>query len=222
MKYQFQFGILQDYGLYMVQGAWYTITISFWSILFSTVLGLLFASILASKNRLLRNLTIIYIDVFRTVPLVCLLIWIHYVLPILINVTLSPVESAIISLSLNGGAQVCEAFRGGMEAIPITQHQAAYSLGFSRLGVLRYIVIPQAVFSSLPAYTNVCIIIIKNMTVSLLISVPEVMYRAQELSTRFFRPLELYTGAALIYVALILVFSYAMRRVEKLRKWEPI
>jgi polar amino acid transport system permease protein len=60
------------------------------------------------------------------------------------------------------------------------------------------------------------------MTVSLLISVPEVMYRAQELSTRFFRPLELYTGAALIYVALILVFSYAMRRVEKLRKWEPI
>ena len=222
MTYQFQWGVLIEWGGYIAKGMWYTVVVSFWSILASTVLGLLLASMHLSKSKIFRVAAVVYVDVFRTIPLLCLLIWIHYVLSIIIHYSFSPVESAILAISLNGGALACEAYRGGLEAIPPTQQQAAYSLGFSQLGTLRYVIIPQAFFSTLPALTNVYITNIKNVTVTMIVSVPEVMFRAQEITVQIFRPLELYTGAAILYVALIVSFSYAMRQIERLQKWEAI
>jgi len=153
---------------------------------------------------------------------VVLLIWIHYVLPILTGLNFSATTSSIVALSLNGAALACEAYRGGLSAIPLTQTQAAQSLGFSRWQILRYITLPQAFFATLPSLTNVQITVIKNVTVTVLISVPEVMFRAQELTVQFFRPLELYTGAALLYVALIWGYTMLMRSLERLQKWQPI
>ncbi len=222
MTYQFKFNVIQEYLPYLMEGAWYTIRIGFWSIFCATIIGLLLASLQMSRNRFLKICTIGYIDVFRTIPLVVLLIWIHYVLPLLLGTTFSPEQSAILALSLNGGAMACEAFRGGLEAIPFTQQQASYSLGFSHIGTLRYVIIPQAIFSTLPSLTNVYITNIKNISVTMIISVPEIMFRAQEAMIQTFRPLELYTGAAIVYIVLIVAFSYGMRALEKLRKWEPI
>ena len=222
MEYQFQFGILKDYAPYLIGGLGYTVMVGFGNIAIATVLGLFFASMQISRNRLLKTLAVLYVDTFRTIPLVCLLIWIHYVMPIIFKVGFSPTESSIIALSLNGGALACEAFRGGLEAIPSTQRQASRSLGFSRLATLRYVIIPQAIYATLPPLTNVYITNLRNVTVTMIVSVPEVMFRAQELTVQFFRPLELYTGAAIIYIVLIVIFSYIMRGIEKMRKWEPI
>jgi His/Glu/Gln/Arg/opine family amino acid ABC transporter permease subunit len=222
MSYSFQFGVLAEYGSYISAGIWYTMYVGLWSIIFSTLIGLAFASMQLSSNRLLKIIVLVYVDIFRTIPLVCLLVWVHYVLPLFVNFGFSSSQSAILSLSLNGGALACEAFRGGLEAIPQTQKQAAHSLGFSHIGTLRHVIIPQAIFSTLPAITNVYITNIKNVTVTMIVSVPEIMFRAQEIAVQTFRPLELYTGAAVLYIALIVVFSYGMRSLEKLQKWETI
>jgi His/Glu/Gln/Arg/opine family amino acid ABC transporter permease subunit len=222
MTYQFQWGVLSEWGLYLTKGMWYTILVSFWSIVFSTVLGLILASMQLSNKRILRTVALIYVDVFRTIPLLCLLIWIHYVFSTITGISFTPVQSAVLSLSLNGAALACEAYRGGLEAIAPTQHQAAYSLGFSEIGTFRHIILPQAFFSTLPAITNVYITNIKNTTITMIVSVPEVMFRAQEITVQVFRPLEMYTGAAVLYVAFIVAFSYAMRMVERLQKWQPI
>ena len=222
MTYQFQWGVLTEWGFYLTKGMWYTIAVSFWSILFSTVLGLVLASMQLSKNRTLKTVALVYVDIFRTIPLLCLLIWIHYVLSAITGISFTPVQSAVLSLSLNGAALASEAYRGGLEAIPPTQHQAAYSLGFSELGTFRHIILPQAFFSTLPAITNVYITNIKNTTITMIVSVPEVMFRAQEVTVQVFRPLEMYTGAAILYVAFIVAFSYAMRMIERLQNWQPI
>jgi His/Glu/Gln/Arg/opine family amino acid ABC transporter permease subunit len=222
MAYQFHWGVLTEHGLYLAKGMWYTIAVSFWSILFSTILGLVLASMQMSKNRILKTVALVYVDVFRTIPLLCLLIWIHYVLSAITGISFTPVQSAVLSLSLNGAALACEAYRGGLEAIPPTQHQAAYSLGFSEPGTFRHIILPQAFFSTLPAITNVYITNIKNTTITMIVSVPEVMFRAQEITVQIFRPLEMYTGAAILYVAFIVAFSYGMRMIEKVQKWQPI
>ncbi|CAH1689267.1 Polar amino acid transport system permease protein [Hyphomicrobiales bacterium] len=222
MNYTFQFGVLSEYGPYLAGGlmhAWWT---SFPAILFSTFLGVVLAAMSMSRRRLVRGISIVFVDLFRTLPVVVLLIWIHYVLPILIGSSFSPTASSIVALSLNGAALACEAFRGGLEAIPQTQVQAAQSLGFSRWKVMRYITLPQAFFATLPSLTNVHITVIKNVTVTVLIAVPEVMFRAQELTVQFFRPLEFYTGAALLYVALIWGYTILMRMIERLQKWQPI
>jgi len=222
MNYTFQFGILWDYGPYLAWGLWHAWWTSLPSIMLSTVLGLGLAAMSLSRQRGVRAVSVIFVDLFRTLPVVVLLIWIHYVMPILTGLNLSPTGSSILALSLNGAALACEAFRGGLEAIPPTQQQAAQSLGFSRRQVFRYITIPQAFFATLPSLTNVHITVIKNVTVTVLIAVPEVMFRAQELTVQFFRPLELYTGAAILYVALIWGYTVAMRSLEKLQKWQPI
>ena len=222
MNYDFNFSILLDYGPYLAGGVWYSVLVAFPSIAIATVLGLVLAAFHLSKLRALRVIGAVYVDIFRTLPVVVLLIWVHYVLPILGGFGLSPVESSILALSMNGSALACEAYRGGLQAIPDTQRQAAWSLGMSKFDILRYVIVPQGFFSTLPALTNVHITIIKNVTVTVLIAVPEIMFRAQELTVQFFRPLELYTGAAVIYVALILSFTVAMRRLERLRRWEPV
>ena len=222
MTYQFQWNVLSEWDPYLAKGMWFTVTVSFWSIFFSTIIGLFLATIQMYENRILKAAALVYIDIFRTIPLLCLLIWVHYVLSVLTGIPFTPVQSAILSLSLNGGALACEAYRGGLEAIPNTQQQAAFSLGFSRLRALRHIIIPQAFFSTLPALTNVYITNIKNTTITMIVAVPEVMFRAQEITVQVFRPLEMYTGAALLYVAFIVAFSYTMRMVEKLQKWQPI
>lgn len=222
MNYTFQFGVLSDYGPYLAGGLWHAWWTSFPAILFSTLLGVVLAAMSMSQRRLVRSASVVFVDLFRTLPVVVLLIWIHYVLPILTGASLSPTASSVIALSLNGAALACEAFRGGLEAIPQTQVQAAQSLGFSRWKVMRYITLPQAFFATLPSLTNVHITVIKNVTVTVLIAVPEVMFRAQELTVQFFRPLEFYTGAALLYVALIWGYTILMRMIERLQKWQAI
>jgi His/Glu/Gln/Arg/opine family amino acid ABC transporter permease subunit len=222
MNYTFQFGVLSDYGPYLAGGLWHAWWTSFPAILFSTLIGVVLAAMSMSRRRLWRGVSVVFVDLFRTLPVVVLLIWIHYVLPILTGTSFSPTMSSVIALSLNGAALACEAFRGGLEAIPQTQVQAAQSLGFSRWKVMRYITLPQAFFATLPSLTNVHITVIKNVTVTVLIAVPEVMFRAQELTVQFFRPLEFYTGAALLYVALIWGYTIMMRMIERLQKWQPI
>ena len=201
---------------------WHAWWVSFPSIILTTLLGLVLAAMSLSRFRSARTAAVIFVDFFRTLPVVVLLIWIHYVLPILTGLNFSATTSSIVALSLNGAALACEAYRGGLSAIPLTQTQAAQSLGFSRWQILRYITLPQAFFATLPSLTNVQITVIKNVTVTVLISVPEVMFRAQELTVQFFRPLELYTGAALLYVALIWGYTMLMRSLERLQKWQPI
>jgi His/Glu/Gln/Arg/opine family amino acid ABC transporter permease subunit len=222
MSYKFQFGVVWEYGDYLAAGLWHAWWTSFPSILLSTLFGLGLAALSLARLRALRIVGVAYVDFFRTVPVVVLLLWIHYVLPILIGVSFSPTTSAILALSLNGAALACEAFRGGLESIPGTQGQAALSVGFSRWQAFRYVTVPQAFFATLPALTNVHITIIKNVTVTVLISVPEVMFRAQLLTNQTFRPLELYTAAAFLYIGLICLYIAAMRGLEKMRKWQPI
>lgn len=222
MNYTFQFGVLAEYGPYLAGGLWHAWWTSFPSIILTTVLGVVLAAMHLTRSIVLRGAAMVFVDLFRTLPVVVLLIWIHYVMPILTGISSSPTTSSIIALSLNGAALACEAFRGGLAAIPPTQTQAAQSLGFSRWQVFRYVTLPQAFFATLPSLTNVHITVIKNVTVTVLIAVPEVMFRAQELTIQFFRPLEFYTGAAILYVALIWGYAVFMRSLEKLQKWQPI
>jgi len=222
MGYKFDFSILHTYGPYMLEGLYQTVWVAIPSIIAATALGLVLAIFTTARNRLLRLPSVVFVDVFRTIPVICLLFWVHFVLPMLTGWRFSAAESAIISLSLNGAAFTSEAFRGGIESIAVTQRQAAESLGFSRIQTMRYVIFPQAFFMTLPAVTNVHITIIKTVPIAVVIAVPEVMFRAQELTVQFFRPLELYTGAAVLYVGLVIVYTIIMRGLEGLRRWEPI
>lgn len=196
-------------------GLKYTIMVAGLSLVFGTILGLSVALIRMSHKPVISQVAYIYTDFFRTTPALVQLIWIFYALPILTPVSLSPVLSGVLALSLNCGAFLSEIFRSGLESIERGQRDASFVLGLSRIQTFRHIVLPQAFRRVLPPTANVFISLIKDSSLLSVIAVPELLYQSQVLATNTFRPLEIYTGLAVLYFCITYPLSLATSAIER-------
>jgi His/Glu/Gln/Arg/opine family amino acid ABC transporter permease subunit len=199
----------------MGQGLLYAVVVSILALLFGNVIGLFVATIRMSNKQPFSALAYIYIEFFRTTPPLVQLVWIFYVLPILFNISVGPVQAGVIALSLNAGAFLAEIFRGGIQEVPSGQRDAAFVTGLSRPTTFWGIIFPQAVRSMLPATGNVFISLVKDSSLLSVIAVPELTYQAQQLATSTFRPLEVYTVLALTYFLVTYPLSLGLGRLEK-------
>ena len=169
------------------------------------------------RRRTLARLAAGYTEACRSAPEYVLLIWIHYVPPLLlslmtgIKISFSPFVSAVIALGLAYSGYLSETFRAGILAVPRGHLDAAAALGMSRHLTLRRIVLPQAVRHMLPEAMNQAISLFKATTLVSLIAVPDLMYRVSMIAAQEMRPLPLYTGAALVYCVLIFGFASTVR-----------
>jgi polar amino acid transport system permease protein len=168
-----------------------------------------------SRKFPLVQIAYVYIDFFRTTPALVQLIWIFYVLPIILGLNLSPFTSGVIALSLNAGAFLAEVFRSGLQSISQGQHDAAYVLGLRRDQTWLRIIFPQAFRRVLPATGNVLIGLLKDSSLLSVVAVPELTYQMQTHVAVTFRPLELYTGLAIMYFVLTYPMSLAVSALER-------
>lgn len=174
---------------------------------------------LARNNRSwpLRAFGTIYTETFRNAPEYVLVLWVHYVVPVLLSQMLTTtlkfpsVFSAILALGLASSGYFAETFRAGIQAIPRGHVEAALSLGISRAQTMRRIVLPQAVRLMLPEGLNNLVSLFKATTLVSLISVPDLLYKIQVVNQYEMKPLPLYTGAAIIYFLLIFLLSSLAR-----------
>ena len=163
----------------------------------------------------------LYVEIFRNAPDYIMLVWVHFVLPLLIGVVLhsrfefNPFVSAMIALGFVYSGYFAETFRAGIEAIPGGHLEAARSLGMGEGLILRRIILPQVVRSMLPESINQFISLFKATTIVSLIAVPDLMYQVQMVIQQEMRPLPLYTGAALTYFFVIFVASTALRAASE-------
>jgi polar amino acid transport system permease protein len=118
-------------------------------------------------------------------------------------------------LALSSSAYSAEIFRAGIRAVPTGQIEAAYALGYSQYQAARDIVAPQAIRLMVPPYVGLFIATVKNSALASFIAVPEVLHRANSAISESFRPLELYTAVAVVYVALLLPLSLLSKRFER-------
>lgn len=217
LAYSWDWGVVTDgatlHGVLI--GAKYTLIVSALSLLFGSVIGLVAATIRLWRVPVLNQLTYVYVDFFRTTPALVQLIWIFYVLPILMGVSLSAVDSGVIALSLNAGAFLSEIFRGGLVSIEQGQHDAAFVLGLSRLRAMWHVIVPQALRRVLPAVANVFISLLKDSALLSVIAVSELTYQAQADVARTFRPLEFYTLLAVAYFVLTYPISLLTTALER-------
>jgi polar amino acid transport system permease protein len=173
--------------------------------------------------RWLHNLAVGYIEVFRGTPLLVQLFIVYYGLPAFgsmfglpgVGITLDRLPAAFITLGLNSGAYQAEYFRGAIQAIGSGQMTAARSLGMTKMQAIIFIILPQALRLALPAWSNEAVSMIKYTAVVFLIAVPDIMGKAKILSGRYFNPIELYITVALIYMALVAVATWLVRRLER-------
>ena len=200
---------------FLLSGLTTTIYISIVSIIISIILGLLVAIPSLAKSKFLTYLNIGYVEIVRAIPLLVLILWIYYGLPIMTGISFSPFVSGIIALSISESAFQAEIFRAGINSIKKSQWEAGSSLGLSFFRKLRLVILPQAIKNILPAIGNQFVYVLKMSSLVSIIGIGDLTRKANELVVTTYRPLEIYTFLILEYLILILVVSFLVRKLEK-------
>ncbi len=201
--------------LFMLGGLKYTVLLSLTAILISVVIGLLVALPGLSKNPLARGFNRMYVEIVRAVPLLVLILWVYYGLPIMLGVAINVFWAGVVALALSDSAFEAEIFRSGIQSIDRGQIEAADTLGLGYIDRMRYVILPQALRRVLPPLGNQLVYMLKMSSLVSVIGMEELTRRANELVTAEYRPLETYSILMLEYLVLILFVSAWVRWLER-------
>jgi polar amino acid transport system permease protein len=199
---------------YLLRGVLVTVGLTVATMTIGLVLGTILALANMSKHKALAGPARFYIWVFRGTPLLVQLVMIYTALP-QIGIKLSVLPSALLALSLNEAAYLSETIRGGFNGIPRGQIEAARALGLSRWHTLRLVLAPQVARLIIPPLGNSLNGLLKATSLASVISLEELMRRAQVLMQEKFETLELYTVAALYYLLLTSLWNLVQTRLER-------
>ena len=200
---------------FLLSGLTTTIFISVISIITSAIIGFIIAIPSLAKSKFLTYINIGYVEIVRAIPLLVLILWIYYGLPIMTGISFSPFVSGIIALSISESAFQAEIFRAGINSIKKAQWEAGSSLGLNFFKRLRLVILPQAIKNILPALGNQFVYVLKMSSLVSIIGIGDLTRKANELVVTTYRPLEIYTFLILEYLILILVVSFFVRKLEK-------
>ena len=215
---------------YLLSGIPLTLLISFYAIVFGSVIGLTGALMLRSRARALRWTAAGYVDLFRKLPLYVVLLWIYFGFPtalrdvpdeikslpvISLLANMNAVTAAVIGLSLNAGAFLIEVFRAGIESVGRGQVDAAYSFGMSHRTAMRRIVLPQALRRMLPPTVNQYISVVKDSSLAGAIGVLEITRQSTLLQTQILHAMEIYTFLGAQYFLILTLLTWVSQYLER-------
>jgi polar amino acid transport system permease protein len=201
---------------FMFSGVWLTVSLSLISIICSITIGLFVALPGLSLNPYLRSFNRIYVEALRSIPVLVLILWVYYGLPVVLGISLSPFVAGVVALALSDSAFEAEIFRAGIQSIERGQTEAADALGFTYAQKMRHIILPQAIRRILPPLGNQFVYMLKMSSLLSIIGLQELTRKANELTVTVYRPLEIYTILVLEYLILILLVSRLVRWLEAL------
>ncbi len=201
MSYQWDWSALWDNLPLLLDGIGRTLVATFATMAASLVLALPIA-LARIHGRVIGAVAYVYIELFRNLPLLVLVFWVFSVLPLVTGLTLSPLLSGILALTLNLSAFIAEIYRAGITSIATGQSHAALALGMTRFEVMKRIVFLQAIMRVLPALGSMWVSLFKDTAILSVIGVGELMYQGRIVANDTYRALEVFTGVAVIYYLL--------------------
>lgn len=197
--------LLQSRGL-LLEGLWVTLKITLVSVLCGLAWGTVLAMFSISRSRILAQFAKIYVSVFRSIPLVMLLLWFFLIVPQFLKALfdLSPsvdirLVSAMVAFSLLEAAFFCEIMRAGIQSLPIGQFHAARALGMSPYQSMRFIILPQAFKAMLPILLTQCIVIFQDTSLVYVIALGDFFRRATSIGERDGNIVQMLLFAGLTY-----------------------
>jgi polar amino acid transport system permease protein len=194
-----------------------TLKLAFVSLLFAVLVGLFLAVIRSLGSRLLNVFIIIYVDLFRALPTIVLFMLVYFTWPYF-GISLPRYWSAVVALTINGGAYFEEIFRAGIESIDKGQTEAARTLGLSFTQTMFSVILPQAIQVVLPPATSNALELIKTTVLASVIALPELMKQAQQAHGSLANPTPLIMAALIFLVLLwplVRLTGYLERRFAK-------
>ncbi|HTC07947.1 MAG TPA: amino acid ABC transporter permease [Acetobacteraceae bacterium] len=188
---------------FLLSGLEITLLLSLLTVFCSLLLGTAVGLARCYGPAWLRVPLVFYIDSMRAVPVLVVLVWTYFALPIGTGLSLPPFWAALAALSLHIAAYVAEIIRAGVSSVRPGQTRAALALGMSRAQLIREIILPQAIVRMLPAFGSILSITIKDTAIATVIAVPEYMNHSQTLAGQSFRPIEVFVLAAIVYFIIL-------------------
>ncbi|TDG06592.1 ectoine/hydroxyectoine ABC transporter permease subunit EhuD [Paraburkholderia guartelaensis] len=208
----------------LLKGALTSIELTFSILALSLPFGLLLAIARLSRARLPRAIASVYIEVIRGTPALLQLFYIYFVLPSF-GIRFAPFTAGVIGLSINYSAYLAEVYRAGIEAVPKSQTQAAKALGMSGRQTLRLIVLPQAIRIVVPPLGNYAISLFKDTSLVSIVTVKELMFTGQIISSTNFQYVTIFTLVGALYLAFswpsALVVHWLERKMGTTRTASP-
>lgn len=218
--------VFQDGLPKLFEGAKLTIGIAILAILAGLVIGFISCLMGLSKNRILKGISAVYVWIIRGTPMIVQAFFVFFAVPQLLNmipgarVTLTPFLAGFITLSLNAGAYLSEVFRGGIQAVPVGQTEAARSLGLSSFKTMMKVVLPQAFKISLPSMVNQFIITVKDTSILSVIGLAEIVNHAKQFVGSTWRFFETYILVAVFYLVIVSALMVLSNYIEKRMSYE--
>lgn len=197
----------------LMQGLWITLQLGAASIIAGLVLGLALAMARLYGAAPLRFVTRVYIDIFRSIPLLVLLIIVYYALPF-VGLRLSAFAAAMSALTMVSGAYTAEIFRAGIEAVPKGQFEASAALGLNGRQTMSDVILPQAVRIVIPPLTNNSINVVKDTALASVVAMPDLLKQATQAQALAANPTPLIVAAA-IYLAFLWPLVALVSRLER-------
>lgn len=194
---------------------WLTVKISFFGILSAIFLGIVLSLVIFYRLPIVAKLAQGYVAFFRNTPLLLHLFFLYFGLPRAFGIVLSFETTALIGLSLLGGAYMAEAFKGGIESVARSQFDSGKAIGLSRLQMIRYIILPQAFSYCIPALGANCIFLFKETSVFTAIAGTDITTVIINYISNIGHTNENLFLLVIAYVIVILPFTFVLAYVEK-------
>lgn len=183
----------------LAHGVLLTVMLTFFTMLIAVPGGILLASMRLSRFRVLSAGSACFVEFFRNVPIILVVYWAFYVMPVLSGLSLSPFMTGLVALALNNSAYNSETFRGGINSIRRGQREAGLALGMSGAQTFFKVVLPQAWRRVLPVLASGWVSLFKDTSLVSVIAVGELAYTALQIRSQTFRVMEMLTAMAVIY-----------------------
>jgi polar amino acid transport system permease protein len=213
-SYQFYWPVLWQYRHYLLEGLLVTVQLSAVGFVLSVVLGVVVGVARSSRRLAVRTAAGWYVEFFRNVPLLVQTFYWYFA------VGLGSFAASLVSLVLYSSVYIGEVIRSGVQSIPRTQLEAAYSSGLSSAQVIRHIVLPQAVMIVIPPLGTELINIVKNSAIAMTVGVRELTFQTQEIDAATFRGFEAATVATLLYLGMALSVATGMSVFARMARFE--
>lgn len=214
--------IIQTYGTMLLKAMGHTLLLCLLSLVFASVIGMIFGLMNVGHNRLLNFIGTVYVDAVRGVPLIVLAYFIYFGIPTAIqqglgimSFRLSPLQAGTIALSMNCGAYMAEIVRAGIQSVDRGQMEAGRSLGLSYGAGMALIVIPQAIRTMIPSIINQFIITLKDTSILSVIGFPELTNVGKTVMGNTFKPLQAWAIVGIMYLIVITILSKVSKQIER-------
>ncbi|MBZ3635271.1 amino acid ABC transporter permease [Enterococcus faecium] len=208
--------LIQTYGPIFVDGFKITLFSSVLALVFSLIIGTLMAIFQLSKNKVVSALAKAYVEFFRNIPLLIIVMFFYVVVPIY-WFNLDGFQAGTIGLTIYTSAFIAETVRSGIKTVPKGQTEAGLSSGFTYSEIMRYIVLPQAFKIVIPPLGNQFINLVKNSSILAIVAGLDLMYQGDLIASETFNTFDTYIIVGLFYLVITLPLSYLMVYLEK--KW---